>query len=73
MFIVYDREMRPTTTNDIKDVGEIVLTITGKEFAADYARRAAGYMALGEWYERDGIRIECVSEAEASARTKASA
>lgn len=49
-----------TITNNIRDIYDIVLNITGDEKEALYAMELASDMGFGGQYERHGYFLECV-------------
>lgn len=49
-----------TKTNNIRDIYDIVLNITGDEKEAMWATETAGYMGFGGQYERARYKLECV-------------
>ena len=55
------RSMR-TETNNIRDIYDIILNITGSESEAKLAVEAAGDMGFGGQYERARYLLECVRE-----------
>ena len=53
---------RQTKTNNIRDIFDIVLNITGNEKEALWALETAGDMGFGGKYERGEYQMECVME-----------
>lgn len=53
---------RQTKTNNIRDIYDIVLNITGSENEAKWALETAGDMGFGGQYERSRYKLECVRE-----------
>lgn len=49
-----------TKTNNIRDIYDIILNITGDEKEAIWATLAAGDMGFGGQYERARYKLECV-------------
>ena len=49
-----------TKTNNIRDIYDIVLNITGDGKEAKWATETAGDMGFGGQYERKMYKIECV-------------
>lgn len=49
-------------TNNIRDIYDIVLNITGSKREAKWAIETAGDMGLGGQYERSRYKLECVKE-----------
>ena len=65
MFLISERTpsgFRFYVKNDIKDIGELILNITGKESESSKAMIAAGEMGFGGMYESCFYRIECLRE-----------
>lgn len=66
MFVVSEHTpsgWMPTRTNDIKDVYDIVLGITGRESEAVRAEEFASDMGFGGQYIATWWKLECVKEA----------
>lgn len=53
---------RRTKTNNIRDIYDIVLNITGSESEAKWAVETAGDMGFGGQHERARYLLECVRE-----------
>ena len=53
---------RQTKTNNIRDIYDIVLNITGNEKEAEWALETASDMGFGGQYERARYKLECVKE-----------
>ena len=51
---------KQTRTNNIRDIYDIVLNITGNEKEAQWATETAGNMGFGGQYERSRYKLECV-------------
>ena len=51
-----------TKTNNIRDIYDIVLNITGSEREAKWATETAGDMGFGGQYVRSRYKLECVRE-----------
>lgn len=49
-----------TKTNNIRDIYDIVLNITGDEKEAMWATETAGDMRFGGQYESSRYKLECV-------------
>lgn len=49
-----------TETNNIRDIYDIILNITGSESEAKWAVETAGEMGFGAQYERARYLLECV-------------
>ena len=67
MFIISENNpsgysKRQTKTNNIRDIFDIVLNITGNEKEALWALETAGDMGIGGQYERSRYKLECVGE-----------
>ena len=53
---------KQTKTNNIRDIYDIVLNITGSEKEAQWALETAGDMGFGGQYIRARYKLECVRE-----------
>ena len=53
---------KQTKTNNIRDIYDIVLNITGNQKEAQWALETAGDMGFGGQYERSRYKLECVRE-----------
>ena len=53
---------KQTKTNNIRDIYDIVLNITGNQKEAQWALETAGDMGIGGQYERSRYKLECVEE-----------
>lgn len=53
---------RRTKTNNIRDIYDIVLNITGSESEAEWAVETSGDMGFGGQIERTRYSLECVRE-----------
>lgn len=53
---------KQTKTNNIRDIYDIVLNITGNQKEAQWALETAGDMGFGGQYERPRYKLECVRE-----------
>lgn len=53
---------KQTKTNNIRDIYNIVLNITGNQKEAQWALETAGDMGFGGQYERSRYKLECVRE-----------
>lgn len=51
-----------TKINNIRDIYDIVLNITGSEDEAKWATETAGDMGIGGQYERSRYKLECTKE-----------
>ena len=51
-----------TKTNNIRDIYDIILNITGDEKEANWATETASDMGFGGQYERARYKLECVRE-----------
>ena len=49
-----------TKTNNIRDIYDIILNITGNEKEALWAMETAADMGFGGQYERNRYKLECV-------------
>ena len=67
MFIISENNplgyaSKQTRTNNIRDIYDIVLNITGNEKEAQWATETASDMGFGGQYERSRYKLECVGE-----------
>ena len=60
MFIIY--ETQNTETNNIRDIFDIVLNITGNEETANKAWTAASEMNIGSLRRFENFEIVCVND-----------
>lgn len=68
MFIVKDCTRNPpytTVSNDIKDVRDIVIGITGDETIGDHVLLHLGHMSFGQFLVWGQLVIKCVPDEEA--------
>ena len=57
---------KPIISNDVKDVRDIILSITNSEVEADLAYQAVCGMTFGGNYGAPDFKIECIHDNEAS-------